>query len=67
LLDSGGPPQAANRADARAARTGVRPNGVLGDSAADVEILLARLTAALSAALDDLTLLPGASPDVLND
>jgi hypothetical protein len=44
---------------------------VLGDSvgasAADGELLVARLTAGLSAALDDLTLLPGASPDVLND
>jgi hypothetical protein len=46
---------------------GVSPNGVLGDLAGGVEILLARLTAALSAALDDPTLLPGASPDVLND
>lgn len=49
----------------------VSPNGVLGDpagaSAAEGELLLARLTAALGAALDDLTLLPGASPDLLND
>lgn len=45
----------------------VSPNGVLGDPAAEGEFLLAQLTAALGAALDDLTLLPGASPDLLND
>ena len=73
VLDSDGRPQAAGRVDARAAH-GVRavsPNGVLGDpagaSAAEGGLLPARLTAALGAALDDLTLLPGASPDILND